>query len=125
MDSKISWREDPAHLKEWRQTLGITQPELALKSGVSKEFIALIETGLCPFVDPSRTAIWNAISTILGDQLSNPAGMSSTLKFWVTFFGSERFEIERLNQLVLTPAQTVRLLARHMLAEHIKPKEIS
>lgn len=94
---------------EWRETLGVTQPELAKEAGVSKTLIALIEKGQRPLVPPSRDEIWAAMSGFMYRQALNPTG---AFKFWATFFGP--LDTGQLMGLDKTPAQRVRDYARQM-----------
>jgi DNA-binding XRE family transcriptional regulator len=109
-DVRLNWREDPAHLKEWRETLGVSQPELAKEAGVSKTLIALIEKGQRPLVQASRDAIWDAMYGFMVEQVKNPT--SNAFKFWASFFGPLNTGI--LMGLEQTPAQRVRGYARQM-----------
>jgi DNA-binding XRE family transcriptional regulator len=109
-NAPLNWRENPEHLKEWRETLGVTQPELAKEAGVSKTLIALIEKGKRPLVGESRERIWDAIGAISREQAQHPKG---AFKFWATFFG-ETEDTGQLMGLDQTPAQRVRGYARQM-----------
>lgn len=109
-EAPLNWREDPAHLKEWRETLGVTQPELAKEAGVSKTLIALIEKGKRPLVEPSRTAIWDAMYGFMVEQVKNPT--APAFKFWASFWG--HLNTGQLMGLEKTPAQRVRFYAQQM-----------
>jgi transcriptional regulator with XRE-family HTH domain len=105
-------------LKEWRETLGISQPELAKAAGVSKTLIALIEKKKRPLVQPSRDAIWDAMYGFMVDRVKNPSG---AFKFWATFWGPS--EAGQLMGLEKTPAQRTRDYARQIVGDHAAEKK--
>src|SRR5258708_5531845 len=112
-DKPMHWEVrscDPAYLKEWRESLGVSQPQLAKEAGVSKALIALIENGQRPLVGESREDIWGAIQAFARHQALNPSEASPAFKFWATFFGPD--ESGSIIALDRTPAQRVRNYAR-------------
>lgn len=90
----LPYNENPAHMKEWRETLGLSQVELAKLAGVTRSLISLIELGERPLVEPSRTAIWNALDKARNETAEklakeNPTTIDLTdpLSFYSAFFG--------------------------------------
>jgi transcriptional regulator with XRE-family HTH domain len=92
----IPYNEDPAKLKEWRKTLGLSQVELAKLAGVTRSLLSLIELGERPLVEPSRTAIWNALDNLRNERAKELAAANPTkfnpndpLSFYSEFFGAK------------------------------------
>ena len=59
---KPPWFEDPGELKRVRKKLGLSQSELAMRAGVSREILANIETGRRSLSGDLRHALWAALA---------------------------------------------------------------
>lgn len=71
------------YLKQWRDITGLTQQELADRSGVSYSQISLIETGASAGSPDSLLALAEALMIELGDLFTHPEKGKRLLKIWV------------------------------------------
>src|ERR1700723_2176529 len=58
------WYADPKQFSALRKRLKISQVELAQAANVTQGYISQIEKGITPFVDPSRSRLWEALAKI-------------------------------------------------------------
>jgi len=61
MSKRTPWHEDPSELRKRRQALGISQAELAARTGVSRSLVREVEGGRVKLRGELRNALWKAV----------------------------------------------------------------
>ena len=73
---------EPAHVREARRTLGLTQAQLAEQAGVSQSFVAKLESGM---LDPSLSSMKRISSALEGMRRAKERTVSEVMHHGVIF----------------------------------------
>lgn len=67
-------------IREWRKHRGLTQEQLALRMGVARSYISLVEKGLRRYDQPFLEAAADALNCRPADLIMRPPGVADEIR---------------------------------------------